>query len=122
MADGNEHIRELVRKRIAGIEDETRRLKKALVSLDGGGGPESARPAARPSRSQARRRPASKRAPRGQRLKQFLAAVEANPKASVEEIAKKVGVPLTQVRSVARRLEAQGAIKRSGQGFKVTAK
>ena len=121
MADGNEHIRELVRKRIADIEDETRRLEKALSSL-GRGGSTSARPAARLARAQAKRRPSAKRVPRGQRPKQLLAAVEANPKASIEEIAKAMGVSLTQARAVGRRLQAQGAIKPSGKGFRVVGK
>lgn len=121
MTEGNEHIRKLVRKRIADIEDETKRLEKALASL-GRGGSASASSAARPSGAQAKRRRSTKRAPRGQRPKQFLAAVEANPTASIEEIAKVMGVSLAQARAVARRLQAQGTITPAGKGFRVGGK
>jgi anti-sigma factor RsiW len=107
----------LLRARLGEIEKEATRLRGALSSLDGGE-PANAR---RPRRRTTARRSSSKRAVRGQRPKQFLAAVEANPKATVAEIAREIGVSPNQAGSLARRLEAKGQIKRSKQGFRIAA-
>lgn len=117
MSDTIERVGALLRTRLAEIEEEATRLEGALPSLDGG---VPAKPQRRRRRSKGRRS-GSKRATRGQRPKQFLAAVKANPKATVAEIAKEIGVSANQAGSLARRLEAKGEIKRSKRGFRVTA-
>jgi hypothetical protein len=113
-----ERVREVLRAELAGVAEEAAGLREALRSLDGG------EPAKAPRRRRRRkaRRVGSKRVARGERPKQFLAAVEANPGASVAEIAKAMGVSANQAGSLARRLEAKGEIKRSKQGIRVAAK
>jgi predicted transcriptional regulator len=88
-----------------------------LASLDGGNAaPVSKRPARKPRRRRA------KRAARGERRSQFLSAVRANPKASITEIGKQMGVSTNQAAGLARSLEASGEIKRSKRGIRLTAK
>jgi hypothetical protein len=106
----------LLRTRLAEIEEEATQLEGALPSLDGGT-PAKGR---RPRRRTKGWRSGSKRAARGQRPKQFLAAAKANPKATVAEIAKKIGASPNQAVSLARRLEAKGEIEHSKRGFRVT--
>jgi DNA-binding MarR family transcriptional regulator len=84
--------------------------------LDGGG---VAKP--RKRRRSKRRRSGAQRVARGERQQQFLAAAVANPKATVSEIAKEIGVSANQAGSLARRLEAKGEIKRSKRGIRIAA-
>lgn len=116
VSDTIERAGALLRARLGEIEKEATRLQEALRSLDGGVPTKALR---RRRRTKARRS-RSKRAARGQRPKQFLAAVAANPKATVSEIAKEIGVSANQAGSLARRLEAKGEIKRSKRGFSIT--
>ena len=118
MSERVERVREVLEAALAEVEAEAAGLREALRSLDGGGAVQ----APRRKRRRKARRVGSKRVARGQRPKQFLAAVEANPGASVAEIAKAMGVSANQVGSLARRLEAKGEIKRSKQGVRVAAK
>jgi hypothetical protein len=110
-------VAEMLKVRLAELDDEAGRLRRALASLDGG----SAAPAAKQMPRKPRRRRA-KRAARGARRAQFLAAVGANQKASVAEIAEQMGVSTNQAAGLARGLEASGEIKRSKRGISLTAK
>ncbi len=114
MPDTIERVRELLRGRIAELDEETKRLRHAIDSLDGDA------PAA--ARRPRRRRAKGRRAARGERRRQFLAAAGANPNATVSEIAKLIGVSANQAGSLARRLEASGEIVRSGRRVRLTAK
>jgi DNA-binding IclR family transcriptional regulator len=58
------------------------------------------------------------RAKRGQRKEQFLAAVKRTPGATAAVIAKEIGVSASQAYGLARRLQKDGAIMRSGKGYK----
>ncbi len=118
MSERVERVREVLKAQLVEIEAEAAELRGALRSLDGGGAVKA------PGRGRRRkaRRSGSKRVARGQRPKQFLAAVEAEPGASVAEVAKAIGVSAQQAGSLARRLEAKGEIKRSKEGVRVAAK
>ena len=59
-----------------------------------------------------------RRAPRGQRQQQFLAAVKKNPGARGSEIAKEMGVPPSQAYALARRLQQNGQIRKAGPGLR----
>ncbi|MGB7588237.1 MAG: helix-turn-helix domain-containing protein [Solirubrobacterales bacterium] len=115
MSERVERVREVLKAQLVEIEKEAAELEDALGSLDGGA-PEKA---PRRGRRAKARHSGSKRVARGERPKQFLAAVEANPGASVAEIAKAMGVSANQAGSLARRLEAKGEIRRSKQGVRV---
>ena len=112
MADVVDQARKAIQTRLDELEEEARRLKSALASL-------APKPARRRGRSPARRRPTTRRAPRGQRQEQFLAAVKKNPGAPVSQIAKDVGVAPQQLYTVARRLHQKGEIRKQGKGYAI---
>lgn len=111
--DTVERVSNLLRGRLAELDEEEKQLCRALGNLD--------RDRRRPNRRPRRKGP-GRRAARGERRRQFLAAAAANPTATVPEIAKLIGVSANQAGSLARRLEASGAIKRSGRRIRLTAK
>lgn len=112
MADVVDQARKAIEARLAELEDEARRLRDALTSLGDHG---------LSTRRRTSRRTATRRAPRGQRQQQFLAAVKKNPGAPVSEIAKDIGVSPQQLYPIARRLREQGEIRKRGKGYAVKA-
>ena len=113
-----DRVREVLEAALAEVEAEAAGLREALRSLDGGA------PVQTPKRKRRRkaRRVGSRRVARGQRPKQFLAAVEANPGASVAEVAKAMGVSANQAGSLARRLGGKGRDQAIEAGVRVAAK
>jgi CRP-like cAMP-binding protein len=111
MADVVDQARRAIESRLHELEDEARRLRDALTSL-GDHRPSTAR-------RRTRRRSTPRRARRGQRQEQFLAAVKKNPGAPVSEIAKDIGVAPSQLYTVARRLHEKGEIRKRGKGYAV---
>jgi hypothetical protein len=123
--------RQLIQSRLAELEAEAKSLERALASLGEGVGAKRrpGRPrkravvdAALPQRKRARRKGKGKRAPRGQRREQFLAAVKAKPGARVSELAKELGISPNQAYTLAGRLQKDGAIRKSGKGYRAVAK
>ena len=88
MPDTLDQARKAIQARLHELEDEAKHLRDALGNLDH-------------HRLRGRRRPTTtkrstaRRAPRGQRQKQFLAAVKKKPGAPVSQIAKEMGVAPT---------------------------
>jgi FaeA-like protein len=113
VSEAIESARKMIEARLRELDAEAQRLARALHSLG-----ESA-----PSKRRGRpRRKAAKRAPRGQRRGQFLAALEKSPGAKATEIAKELGISANQAHTLARRLHKQKAIRRSGKGYRLAAK
>jgi DNA invertase Pin-like site-specific DNA recombinase len=106
-----DQARKAIEARLRELEDEARHLRDALGSLDH-------------HRLRGRRRPATtkrttRRAPRGQRQQQFLAAVKKSPGAPVSEIAKEMGAAPSQLYPIARRLRQKGEIRKQGKGYAI---
>jgi predicted Rossmann fold nucleotide-binding protein DprA/Smf involved in DNA uptake len=121
MPDVVADARRMIEGRLRELEAEASRLRGALASL-GGDRPRSTRARRRPAASGRRRSGTRKRAPRGQREAEFLAAVEKSPGAKVSAIAEEMGVPPNQVYGLARRLHRAGRIrKRRGGGYALKA-
>lgn len=129
MSEAIESARKMIEARLRELEGETRRLERALAALGEGVGVKRrpGRPrkrasvdAAPPQRKRAGHK--GKRAPRGQRREQFLAAVEKSPGAKASEIAKELGISPNQAHTLARRLHKQKAIRKSGKGYRVAGK
>ena len=112
MPDMLDQARKAIEARLHELEDEARHLRDALGSLDH----HRLRGRRRPT---ATKRSTARRAPRGQRQKQFLAAVKKNPGTPVSEIAKEMGVAPSQLYPVARRLRQKGEIRKRGKGYAV---
>jgi hypothetical protein len=107
MADVLDQARKVIETRLHELEDEAGRLRDVLTNLDG----------EKPARSRTVRRSTTRRAPRGQRQRQLLAAVKKNPGAPISEIAKNIGVSPQQLYPIASRLHQKGAIRKRGKGY-----
>ncbi len=110
MTDVVDQARKTIEARLRELEDEARRLRDALTTLEVAS-PRPATPHHTPVNT--------RRAPRGQRQQQFLVAVKKNPGAPVSEIAKDIGVSPQQLYPVARRLREKGEIRKQGKGYAV---
>ncbi len=110
MSDAIDGARRVIQDRIEEIDLEAASLRVALESLGGSGYRSPATPKARrPKRS-------GKRAPRGQRREQFLAALKAKPGSRVADVAKEIGISSNQGHALARPLLKDGTIsKRAGK-------
>lgn len=117
MPDTIDRVRDLIQARLRELQAEIEQLEQGLRDLAGADG---ARPSSRARRRKAPRRRPAKRAPRGQRRQQFLAAVEKNPGAKASEIAKQLGISTNQAHTLARRLQKDHTIRKSGKGYRIT--
>jgi hypothetical protein len=130
VANAIDDARSLIQSRLADLDAEAKSLERALASLGDGGkarrrGPGRPRKAAaaatsapaNPKRSAPRKRKRAKRAARGQRREQFLAAVKAKPGARVSELAREIGISPGQGHALAKRLHKEGAIRKRGKGY-----
>jgi hypothetical protein len=107
MSQTTEQVKTLLHKRLDEIRDEQRRLEQALRELGGGSKPAQ------------RRRASGKRAPRGQRKEEFLAALAGGGTLKASEIAKKLGVTPNQIYGLARQLQRDKLIRKTKTGFKL---
>jgi DNA-binding MarR family transcriptional regulator len=64
-------------------------------------------------------RKVGKRAARGQRRKELLAAIKASPGARPSELAKTIGIKPTQVHALIAKAKAEKLITRRGQGYAI---
>lgn len=118
MTEVVEEVRRLIESRLREIEKEAGGLREALTSL--GSGTQSGQRSKRSSGSKKPRR--RKRAPRGQRRKQFLAAVKANPGSTAADLGRAIGVSTNQAYALGQRLLKEGEVRKSGKGFHVAKK
>jgi hypothetical protein len=109
MPDVLQQARKVIEARLQELEDEARKLRDVLANLDG----------AKPTPKRTGRRSTARRAPRGQRQEQFLAAVKKDAGATVSQIAKDMDVTPQQLYPIARRLHQKGEIRRRGKGYAV---
>jgi hypothetical protein len=127
-----DEARKLIAARLVDLEAEAKSLEAALASLNEGDSSDarrrkssvSQRQASPPRKSATRRRKSKRkgaRAPRGQRRQQFLAELEKSPGAKASEVAKAIGINANQAYTLAGRLQKEGAIRKSGKGYRVKA-
>lgn len=125
IVDAVSEAREIITSRVAELEEELGHLQRALVQLDGAepsasGGGLGPRESKRRSKPKARKPVrGSRRAKRGQRRTELLAAIKKMPQATVPELADAVGIPAGQVYGLVRKAEADNRITKKGQGFVV---
>jgi hypothetical protein len=120
MPETIERARKLIEAHLRELEDEAEGLKRALQSF---GEKAPAKRCDRPrGKSATRKRKSVKRAPRGQRREQFLAALQKRPGAQTTEVAKQLGISATQAYTLAGRLHKEGAIRKSGKGYRLSKK
>jgi hypothetical protein len=122
--------RNLIQARLDDLDSEAKQLERALASLGEGSGRSrrpgrprkdtaatSTSPKPKPKRRAPRRRKATKRAPRGQRREQLLAAIDAGPGSRPSELAKTMKVKPTQVHALLAKLLAEKLIVKRGGGY-----
>jgi hypothetical protein len=121
--------RQMIESRLAEIEAEAGELERALSHLvagDGGRGRprggrrKAAQTSGSPStgkRRGASSRKAGRRAAKGERLAQLLAAIEANPGSRPSELAAQIGIRPTQVSVLIARARSEKLIVKSGKGY-----
>lgn len=114
MPDVLDSARSLIESRIAEIDDEAEKLRSALTNLGSGGRPARVSKAKAPSP----RRRKGKRARRGQRREEFLAAVKSNPGAPAADLGRAMGVSTNQAYALGQRLLKDGEVRKSGKGFR----
>ena len=123
-------IRQLIESRLADLDEERERLERAIVSLSGGGarGQKRARSSARSAPSStptAKLRPSRsgvKRAARGQRRAELLAAMKANPGARPSQLANTLGIKPAQVHALLAKARAESLVVKDGRGYAVNTK
>jgi predicted Rossmann fold nucleotide-binding protein DprA/Smf involved in DNA uptake len=126
MSEGVRRAETIIRDRLAEIEREQSQLGRALEHLVNERSPTRKR--TRRSRTggkgqvstsnrAARSAGASKRAKRGQRQSDLLKQLAKTPDAPVSDVARAIGVSASQAHAIARRLEANGQVRRGERGF-----
>ena len=120
MASSIDRVKQSIRERLDEIEAEREQLMKALEALSGSpgsvGGRRGRPPGSGSDRPTAGRRAAGRRAPRGQRREQVIAALHGT-ELGPSEIARQIGdVNPTQISGLLRQLAAEGVVSRSAGG------
>jgi hypothetical protein len=143
MSEAIDRARSVIESRLAELDAEAKGLERALKGLgEGSRGrptqrrrrqgkkPAAAPPAKRRGRPKAaapakattrppRKRKGAKRAPRGQRREQLLAALKANRGARPAELAAEIGISSNQVHALIAKARKDKAIVRKGKGWAV---
>lgn len=120
--------RQLIQSRLDDLGAEVKRLERALANMGEGSLPRRRGPgrprkpaasatSAPPKRPTVRKRHPAKRAPRGQRREQLLAAIKASPGARPSELAKAIGVKPAQVHALIAKARAEKLIVKRGKGY-----
>lgn len=113
-----DEARDLVVKRLAELDEERKRLERALAEL-GGRIVRGGRPGRRPGRPRAAApaAPRTRRRRSGTRADQAVALVEKNPGISASEIAKTMKIKPNYLYRVLGELEKEGRVKKEGRKY-----
>jgi hypothetical protein len=126
-------VRQLIETRLTDINAEAKQLERALVGLGERTAPRrrrDGRPRRRAGATSARsksksrtpRKPkAAKRAARGERQSQLLAAIKAKPSHGPADHARTLGVASSQVHALLRNAQAKKLIVKRGEGYALKA-
>lgn len=112
-----EEARDLVLKRLSELDDERKRLERALGEL---GGKIAGRPRRRPGRPRGTSKASTSRPRRrrkGTRADQAVKLVEENPGISASEIAKSMKIKPNYLYRVLRDLEKEKRVKKKGRKY-----
>lgn len=114
-----DEARDLVKKRLAELDDERKRLERALAELGGKvTGRSSGRGPGRPRGSGAKGGTTKKRRRRkGTRADQAVALVEGSPGISASDIAKQMKIKPNYLYRVLGDMEKEGRVKKKGRQY-----
>jgi sugar-specific transcriptional regulator TrmB len=113
-----DEARDLVKKRLAELDDERKRLERALAEL---GEKVTARPGRRPGRPRGSGTKAAsaprRRRRKGTRADQAVSLVEGSPGISASEIAKTMKIKPNYLYRVLGDMEKEGRVKKKGRQY-----
>ena len=113
-----DEARDLVKKRLAELDDERQRLERALAEL---GGKVVGRPGRRPGRPRGSGTkaagPKKRRRRSGTRADQAVSLVEGSPGISASDIAKQMKIKPNYLYRVLGDLEKEGRVKKKGRQY-----
>jgi sugar-specific transcriptional regulator TrmB len=115
-----DEARQLVQKRLADLDDERKRLERALAEL---GGKVARRAPGRPRGSASKSKSASRAAPRrrkrrgGTRADQAVKLIEKQPGISASDVAKAMKIKPNYLYRVLGDLEKEGLVKKRGRQY-----
>ena len=116
-----DEARDLVVKRLAELDDERRRLERALTELGGKAARKAGRRPGRPKGSTAAKSTAKKGRRRkrrgGTRADQAVALIKQNPGITASEIAKSMKIKPNYLYRVLSDLEKQKRVKKKGRAY-----
>jgi len=113
-----DEARDLVMKRLAELDDERKRLERALAELGGKAASRAGRRPGRPRSSATKASGPKKRRRRsGTRADQAVSLVEGNPGISASEIAKSMKIKPNYLYRVLGDLEKEGRVKKKGRQY-----
>jgi ribosomal protein S25 len=117
-----DEARDLVKKRLAELDDERKRLERALSELLGkkGTGKKARRRRGRPKGSGAKKGPTTRKRRRrsGTRADQAVALIQKKPGISASEIAKTMKIKPNYLYRVLGDLEKEGRVKKKGRQYR----
>ena len=117
-----DEARDLVKKRLAELDDERKRLERALAELGGKATGRSGRRPGRPRGSGSKAAtaaptPRRRRRRKGTRADQAVALVEGSPGISASEIAKTMKIKPNYLYRVLGDMEKEGRVKKKGRQY-----
>jgi len=115
-----DEAKELVERRLHDLDEERKRLERALAEL---GGKVTSRRPGRPRGSKASSGPTKKRRRRrgGTRADQAVALIESEPGISASDVAKQMKIKPNYLYRVLGDLEKEGRVKKDGRQYYPTA-
>lgn len=114
-----EEARDLIKRRLSDLDEERKRLERALADIGG-----SVRRRGRPRGSRSTGGGSGKRRRSrkgGTRAEHALELIKANPGMSAGEIAKKLGIKPNYMYRVMAELQKDGLVNKQGRGYHATA-
>jgi DNA invertase Pin-like site-specific DNA recombinase len=117
-----DEARDLVTKRLGELDDERKRLERALAELGGKAARKAGRRPGRPKGSTSKRSTAAKKGRRrkrrgGTRADQAVALIKQNPGITASEIAKSMKIKPNYLYRVLSDLEKQKRVKKKGRTY-----
>jgi CRP-like cAMP-binding protein len=118
-----DEARDLVKRRLAELDDERKRLERALTELGGKvarrgpGRPPGRRPGRPRKATTAAGAPRRRRRRRGTRADQAVALVQRNPGITASDIAKSMKIKPNYLYRVLGELEKEGRVKKKGRQY-----
>lgn len=112
-----DEARDLVKKRLAELDDERKRLERALTELGGKATGRSGRSPGRPRGAKAGGAPKRRRRKGGTRADEAVKLVESSPGITASDIAKTMKIKPNYLYRVLGDLEKEGRVKKKGRQY-----